>query len=97
MTGAFRSELWAEPDWLSDGDYVWVRISDLDLKTGKTRVARCRVAVAAGDYARVTNSARGIDRWVSLASLLVPPDDPHHPNARDETARAILEATGGQP
>jgi hypothetical protein len=81
MSDAFHNEFWAEPDWLSDGDIVWLPIAPGD--GGKTRVLKCRVAVAAGHHARIVCASRGVDRWVRLSSLLVPPDDPHHPNQRD--------------
>lgn len=38
---------------------------------------RCVVTVAAGYHARVTNEARGFDKWFYLGDLLVPITDPH--------------------
>lgn len=90
MSSDFHDKFWREPDWLSDGDDVWLPIGHDD--SGKTRVAKCRVAVAAGNHARIVNEARGIDRWFALGSLLVGPDDPHHPNQRGETLEAISRA-----
>jgi len=91
VTGAFRDEFWREPDWLSTGDDAWLPVGS-DADSGKTRVVKCRVAIAAGDHARIVNEARGVDRWVNLAALLVGPDDPHHPNQREATLKAIAEA-----
>jgi hypothetical protein len=38
--------------------------------------AWCKVAVAAGYHARVVNEELGIDRWLHIDQMLVPPDDP---------------------
>lgn len=96
----FHTKYWREPDWLSDGDDVWLPVSRDD-DSGKTRVVKCRVAVAAGDHARIVNEERNIDRWFALRSLLVGPGDPHHPNQRGETleaiARAMDDRDGGEP
>lgn len=84
----FHDKYWREPDWLSDGDDVWLPVGR-ELESGKTRVVKCRVSIAAGNDARIVNEARGIDRWVPLRALLVGPDDPHHPNQREATLEAI--------
>ena len=52
------------PDWLHEGQEVFTSFD------GVTCVA-CRVAVACGDAARVTNEALGIDRWVSRWHLRI--------------------------
>lgn len=86
----FHDKFWREPDWLSDGDDVWLPVGR-EGDSGKTRVLKCRVAVAAGDHARIVNETRGIDRWFALRSLLVGPSDPHHPNQRNATLEAMAE------
>jgi len=77
--GPFYRPYWGEPRYLLDGDTVWLPIGT-DVQTGKTRVYRCTVAVAAGDHARIVSAAKGIDRWARLNTLLVPPEDPRHWN-----------------
>lgn len=84
----FDIPFWAPPDWVSEGDTVWLAKGH-DYESGKTRVVKCTVAVAAGNHARVVNSERGIDRWASLnGALLVPPTDERHPNRRLEREMA---------
>ncbi|HYX21396.1 MAG TPA: hypothetical protein VFA98_11185 [Thermoanaerobaculia bacterium] len=86
----FHDKFWREPDWLSDGDDVWLPVGETE-PSGKTRVIKCRVSIAAGDHARIVNEARGIHHWMPLRALLVGPEDPHHPNQREATLEAIAK------
>jgi hypothetical protein len=92
---AFHRKYWAEPDYVSEGETVALPVGQ-DFDTGLTRVVRCKVLVAAGNHARIANEEKGIDRWVSLASLLVAPEDPRHPNQRRAREAAIFQALMGE-
>jgi hypothetical protein len=77
---AFHRPYWGEPRYVFDGATVWLPLS-CDDATGRARAARCKVVCAAGNHARIVSGTRfGIDRWVRLDALLVPPDDPRHWN-----------------
>jgi len=70
---------------------AWIRWDQ-----AKGTALKCRVACAAGNHARVVNEAHGVDKWLRLDQLLVPPGDPReHPSVKEaDTARekAWLEA-----
>jgi len=72
---------WEEPLYVSDGETVWLPVERFP-DTGKVRVVKCTVAVAAGNHARVVNTEKGIDSWYPLTFLRVPPDDLRHPSRR---------------
>lgn len=65
---------YVEPRWAEDGMKV---IIPFPTQEKPRQGLWCRVAVAAGNHARVVNEARGVDRWFPLYDLRVPVGDPH--------------------
>lgn len=63
---------YSEPAWVEDGMTVW-----LPWNREKGSALRCKVICAAGNHARIANDQYGVDKWVNLSSLLVPPGDVH--------------------
>lgn len=72
VPAVIEKRYYSEPAWLNDGDEVW-----LPWDREKGSALRCKVACAAGNHARVVNEKLGVDRWVPLSGLLVPPGDIH--------------------
>lgn len=68
--------------WAATGMHVFLPWSHENNGTA----LRCTVAVAAGDAARVVNEKYGVDRWVHLDNLLVPPGDDHGYGSLSEDA-----------
>lgn len=56
---------YVEPQYVTDGQIVWLITKDKSLLP-------CEVIVAAGNSARIGNGVHRIDKWVSLSSLRVP-------------------------
>jgi hypothetical protein len=69
-----RRAPYVEPRWAEDGMRV---IIPFPTEEKPRQGLWCKVAVAAGNHARVVNAERGIDRWFPLYDLRVPADDPH--------------------
>lgn len=73
------------PAWVEEGMTVWIRWDE-----EKGTALRCVVATAAGNHARVVSSKQyGVDKWIAIYELLVPPDDKHTYDALPEIMREI--------
>jgi len=68
---------WCAPQYLNDGETVWLILERLDVD--RVRVVRCHVMIASGNMARVYELPFGLPMWLTLTVMLVPPDDPRHP------------------
>jgi len=82
------SKRYSEPAWVEDGMTVW-----LPWNREKGSALRCKVACAAGNHARVVNETYGVDKWVSLSDLLVPPGNSHeygNEQVLEQIQRAML-------
>ncbi len=82
---------WEPPDYVNEGETVWLPFAEKEGAPGMWRAYRCKVAVAAGRHARVVSGDK-VDRWVPLDRLLVPPDDPRHPSQSSANRAAVLNA-----
>ena len=69
---------WEAPTYVDDGMDVWIR-----WERSKGTLLQCKVAVAAGNHARVVNEARGVDKWMRVDDLLIP---------TSEVARRVMES-----
>lgn len=77
---------YSDPAWTEDGMDAWIRWDQ-----AKGTALKCKVACAAGDHARVVNKAHGVDKWLPLDQLLVPPGDPREwPSVKEADARQAL-------
>jgi hypothetical protein len=69
------NEEWEPPNYVYDGQKVVAPYTH----EGKRRGLWCKVAVAAGNHARVVNKEFGVDRWLPIACLRV--ETPRGPRA----------------
>lgn len=71
---------YVNPLWFEEGMEVlipWNREANAPGRDRNGTAARCKVATAAGEHARVVNDRLGVDKWYHRDSLLVPKTDPH--------------------
>lgn len=82
MTSTLQELRWRPPQYAWDDEVVWLPIYREALRV---TVVRCHVITAMGNTVRLYALPFGDSQWRGLNELLVPPDDPRHPEFKENS------------